>query len=51
MAIHPSQVAEHNKLFPGIQLRKNEGGFFEPVTKSIQEAHRYAKVRGFEDMN
>jgi hypothetical protein len=51
MAIHPSQVAEHSKLFPNIQLKQNSGGFFEPVTKSVQEAHRYAKSRGFEDMN
>jgi len=51
MAIHPSQVAEHNKLFPNIELKKNKGGFYMPITTSLQEAHKYAKARGFEDMN
>ncbi len=51
MAIHPSQVAEHVKMYPSIKLEQTDGGFYAPVTSSIQEAHKYARARGFEDVN
>ena len=51
MAMHPDQVAEHRRLYPGIELRQTPGGFVAPIAHSLVEKRKILKQRGWIDKN
>lgn len=51
LGFHPSQLAEHRKHFPNIEVTTVPGGMMAPVARSLAEKRRVLKDRGWTDRN